>query len=325
MTPPLVSIIIPAYNAKQFIKDAINSALQQSYKNIEIILVDDGSTDGTEVYFDEFQKREVQCYSIKNGGASSARNFGLSKSKGEYIQFLDADDILHSNKIENQIKAMLNQEADISFTPWVHFSNNIDKGKKFRFDKINYAKSSTGKELMLSFGMDNWFMPVFSWLTHKKLIEKAGDWNVKISNNDDGEYFARVLLHAKKVICIDQVLAYYRVIPTNSLSKMNSIHKIDDAFESYQLITQLLRNHPERTLLSYPRRLYYTQYLMIRTNFPRQAKRAAKAFDSIKADVFLMNKKRYWLLIKIFGLYKGTLLYDFLIKVIIKIKNLEVK
>jgi glycosyltransferase involved in cell wall biosynthesis len=323
MNLPLVSIIIPTFNSKQFIKETVNSALHQTYKNIEVVLVDDGSTDGTEAYFDEFQKQAVRCFKIQNGGASNARNFGLSKSKGEYIQFLDADDILHHNKIEAQIKAMLYQNAGISFTPWINFSNNVNKGNRFRFDKINYTKTRSGKELMLSFGMDNWFMPVCCWIIHKNLIEKAGDWNINISNNDDGEYFSRVLFYAEKVICIDEILAYYRVMPTNSLSKMNSMHKIDDAFESYRLITALMATNSEPALLSYPKRLYYMQFLMIRTGFPEQAKRAAKVFDSINADFFLRSKQKYWFLIELFGLYKGTLLYDFLIKITAKIKALK--
>jgi glycosyltransferase involved in cell wall biosynthesis len=323
MNLPLVSIIIPSYNSKRFIKEAVNSAVQQTYKNIEVVLVDDGSTDGTEVYFEEFQKQAVHCFKIHNGGASNARNFGLSKSKGEYIQFLDADDILHQNKIENQMKAMLYQNADISFTPWINFSKNVTEGNKFRFDKINYVKTRSGKELMFSFGMDNWFIPVFSWITHKNLIEKAGGWNIEISNNDDGEYFSRLLFHAEKVICIDEILAYYRVMPTNSLSKMNSTHKIDDAFESYRLITALMATNSEPALLSYPKRLYYMQFLMIRTGFPEQAKRAAKVFDSINADCFLSKEYKYWLLIKLFGLYKGTLLYEFVIKITAKIKALK--
>lgn len=321
MNTPLVSIIIPAYNSKSFLKETINSALQQTYKNIEIILVDDGSTDGTETYFDGFQKQGVQCFKIDNRGASNARNFGLSKAKGVYIQFLDADDLLHQNKIENQIKEMLCKNADISFTPWINFSKNVNDGNKFRFDKIDYAKSRTGKELMISFGMLNWFIPTVAWLTHKSLIEQAGDWNIEISNNDDGEYFSRVLLHAKKVICIDEVLGYYRAVPADSLSKMNSIKKINDAFKSYRLITALMAKDSNTALLSYPKRLYYMQYLMIGNDFPEQAKRAAKAFDHINADSFLQRKKKYWLLIKLFGLNKGTLLYNFLISLLIKVKT----
>lgn len=321
MNTPLVSIIVPAYNSKIFLQETIQSALQQSYKNIEIILIDDGSTDGTEAYFDEFRNQGVQCFKIENGGASNARNVGISKSKGEYIQFLDADDLLHHNKIEKQINEMLFKKADISFTPWINFSSNVTEGNKFRFHKIDYAKTRTGKELMISFGMDNWFMPVFSWLTNKKLLEKAGDWNVEISNNDDGEYFSRVLYQAEKVICIDEILAYYRVNSSNSLSKMNSINSINSALKSYQIITSLLAKDTETALLSYPKRLYYTQYLMIRNDYPEQAKRTAKAFDDLNAECFLIRKPKYWMLIKLFGLYNGTLLYNYLIKAIYRIKS----
>src|SRR5579875_322194 len=100
---PLISIIIPLYNAEKYIIETIDSALQQSYKNIEIIIIDDGSTDSSFNVAETYKSDNIIVVKQENKGASAARNHGLKLAKGEYIQFLDADDILDVNKIEYQI------------------------------------------------------------------------------------------------------------------------------------------------------------------------------------------------------------------------------
>ena len=99
---PLISIIVPVYNKKEYIKSCIDSLLKQTYKNIEIILVNDGSTDGSNIICDEYSGycNIVQIYHKNNAGVSSARNFGIVKAKGEYICFIDADDIVANNYVE---------------------------------------------------------------------------------------------------------------------------------------------------------------------------------------------------------------------------------
>ncbi|PQJ73323.1 glycosyltransferase family 2 protein [Polaribacter butkevichii] len=321
MNNPLVSIIIPAYNSFVFLPETVASALNQSYTNIEVIVIDDGSTDNTQTLFDNFKRKGVQCYKIKNKGASNARNIGLSKAKGVYIQFLDADDILHKNKIEFQIKKMLLEKAELSYSTWAQFSTNTTKHGVFRFKDYNYSKTRTGKELMASFGMDNWFMPVFCWLVHRSLIEKAGAWNVNITNNDDGEYFSRILYHSKKVICIDEILGYYRVLPTDSLSSLNSLNKFESAFKSYQLITELLKKDKNTDLLSYSKRMYYYLYMWAEKEYPSLSKKAAKEFDKLKANSFLSKKKKYWICIEWFGLFYGTIIYKNSVKILVKIRK----
>src|SRR6516225_1986814 len=100
---PLVSILIPAYNAQEWIADTIRSAIEQTWPCKEIIVVDDGSTDGTTEVARRFVSKEVAVVSIKNQGAAAARNHALQLSQGDYIQWLDADDLLAPNKIERQL------------------------------------------------------------------------------------------------------------------------------------------------------------------------------------------------------------------------------
>jgi glycosyltransferase involved in cell wall biosynthesis len=311
MIHPLVSIIIPSYNSKAYVKEAVSSALNQSYEPIEIIVVDDGSVDDTRDLFPEFEAKGVRCFYIHNGGASRARNYGLEKATGDYIQFLDADDIIVPSKIEKQLTMMLKENADLSYAPWLYFKNSIDEASKtqFRFSHLDHSKIRTGKELMISYGMDNWFILTVSWLVKKELIEKAGFWNPAKCPNDDGEYFSRVLFWAKNVICSNEILAYYRKTSNDSLSKLNTETKIEASYKSFMQMESLLLTSQDNRLMSYPKRMYYMQYKLVKKNYPDLAKRAARNFDKIKASSFLSNRPYYWKLINLFGLYYGTKLY----------------
>jgi glycosyltransferase involved in cell wall biosynthesis len=314
MRQPLVSIIIPTYNSKTYIQEAVSSALNQTYKPIEIIVIDDGSTDGTSDLFSEFKNQGVRCFSIENGGASKARNFGLERAKGDYIQFLDADDIIADSKIQKQLELMLSQNSDISYTPWIDFKETTNDGlhTQFRFADLDHALKRSGKELMISYGMDNWFIPTLAWLVKKELIEKAGYWNPVKCPNDDGEYFSRVLFWAKQAVCYNEILAFYRLTPNDSLSKLNSSSKITASYKSFLQIEALLSTCNDASLLSYPKRLNYMQYKLTKKKYPKLAKRAAHKFDRIQAPSFLSKKRYYWTFINWFGLYHGTKLYKLL-------------
>lgn len=313
MSQPLVSIIIPTYNSKIYLKEAVASALNQSYAATEIIVVDDGSTDGTRDLFPEFEAQRVRCYFIANGGASHARNFGLGKANGAYIQFLDADDLLAPSKLEQQLELMENEQADLCYSPWLNFKNDINNAQRnFKYAHIDHSKIRTGKELLISFGMDNWTILTMSWLVKKELIEKAGYWNPAKCPNDDGEYFSRVLFWAEQVVCCNAVLAYYRKTSNDSLSKLNSEAKIEAAFKSLMQIETLLLTCNDPKLMSYPKRLYYMQNKLTRKRYPDLAKRATNRFDRIQAPSFLKKKVYYWKFINWFGLYYGTKLYNLL-------------
>src|SRR5689334_8143428 len=101
---PLVSIIIPTYNRSTLLLRAINSALGQTHRNIEVIVIDDGSTDDTQRVLKSLTDTRINCYLTRNQGASAARNYGLQRSKGEYITFLDSDDEYYPEKIERQLE-----------------------------------------------------------------------------------------------------------------------------------------------------------------------------------------------------------------------------
>jgi len=114
MSKPLVSIIIPTHNYAQYLPDAIDSALDQTYKNIEVIVVDDGSTDDTAAVVRRYKKR-LRYYYKTNGGVSSARNAGIAHAKGEYVAFLDADDILDTEYVRKTLDLLLRQPRQVGY------------------------------------------------------------------------------------------------------------------------------------------------------------------------------------------------------------------
>lgn len=116
MTQPLVSVIVPVYNCEKYVKECVNSIIEQSYPNIEVLLVDDGSSDSSYQICMDFQEKysRIKVLHKENGGASSARNMALSQAKGEYIAFVDSDDIIDKNYIRKLYDLMVSEGADIS-------------------------------------------------------------------------------------------------------------------------------------------------------------------------------------------------------------------
>lgn len=212
---PLVSIIIPLYNAEKFIQETIESALNQTYKNIELIIVDDGSTDSSFDIADKFSKDNIIVVKQKNKGASAARNHGLKLAKGDFIQYLDADDIININKIEYQLNILISYPSDYLIgCNWRYFTNNINdtfKTMPFTIDKTTCFEPS-------AWLMNRHYMIPHTWLIPKKLVDLTGGWDENLTLNDDGEYFYRLISKAAGVIMDNEVLALYRAGNPNSLS-----------------------------------------------------------------------------------------------------------
>lgn len=129
MESPLVSIIIPCYNGEEYVHEAIESALKQTYHNKEVIVVDDGSTDGSLSIIKSYRDK-IRWETGPNRGAPSARNRGLEIAKGDMIQFLDADDILHEKKLEEQVPVLFIEECDIVYSDWRLFYAGLGKEMK---------------------------------------------------------------------------------------------------------------------------------------------------------------------------------------------------
>lgn len=129
---PLISIIVPVYNVADFLAECIDSIMRQSYQNLEIIIVDDGSTDNSGKICDEYalQDNRINVIHRKNGGLSAARNTGLDSATGEYVSFIDSDDIVHHQYIETLYTNIHNSKSDISSVELQHFKTSDNSYNK---------------------------------------------------------------------------------------------------------------------------------------------------------------------------------------------------
>lgn len=224
LTPaPLVSIIIPLYNAEKYIEEAIISVKKQTWPNTEIIVIDDGSTDNSLVIATIFEAGNIKILHQDNKGASAARNKGLQEAKGDYIQFLDADDFISPNKIEEQLKILSITPDYLSAGPTIHFINGDDPYKNLPvLDWFKDGIDDTAGFLVKQYGGTligpgyGGMVALHSWLIPRSLIDKAGLWNEELSLDDDGEFMCRVVLAAKGIKYAPKAINYYRKHTNNS-------------------------------------------------------------------------------------------------------------
>lgn len=242
---PLVSIIIPVYNNEKHLSAAIQSVIAQSWSNKEIILVDDGSQDNSLELAKSFENEWIKVFHQENKGASAARNLALKYAKGDYIQFLDADDLLAPDKIENQINCLKGFPNSLAYSDTVTFKNDDDFIVSESYVLSEELKNTTDPYQFLLHLYGGYGVPamvtVHAWLTPSTVIKKAGDWNENLSMDDDGEFFCRVLLAADSVKFCADTLSYYRKYDDNSnLSAQRSITSFESEFLSIKLKTENL-------------------------------------------------------------------------------------
>jgi glycosyltransferase involved in cell wall biosynthesis len=237
---PLVSILIPAYNAEAWIADTLQSAIAQTWPRKEIIVVDDESRDRTVEVARRFASRELTVVSVKNQGAAAARNHALKLSQGDYIQWLDADDLLESNKIERQLAAPEAEDRRILLSSqWAPFYYRTQSA---RFVDTYLCQDLSPVEWLLGKMSKNLHMQTATWLTRRELAEAAGPWDTRLLSDDDGEYFCRVLLASAGTHFVSGTGVYYRVTGSNRLSSVRSDKKRDAMLVSMKLHIQYLRS-----------------------------------------------------------------------------------
>ena len=184
---PLVSVIIPNYNCAEFVDKAIESVLSQTYKNIEIIVVDDGSTDNSIEILSSYLS-EITLVSQSNSGVSSARNSGLVKASGEYVCFLDADDVWFSNKIEIQISHLLNNKKACVYTGIQLFEDNIGV---IKFIEPQY-KGKLWQRFMWNPGKSVVLLGCSSAILPTEIAKSVGGFDTRFSMSADWDFFRKV-------------------------------------------------------------------------------------------------------------------------------------
>lgn len=238
----LVSILIPAYNAERWISETIESALSQTWPKKEIIIVDDGSSDKTFSVANRYSSKILKVVTQKNCGASSARNMAFSLCQGDYIQWLDADDLLAPYKIETQLKYSGGDRNDRLYSSAF--------GKFYDYKRARYVPNSLWQDLepvewLLKKLAENLWISSATWLVSRELTELAGLWDESLSLDDDGEYFCRLVSMSHGVKFVEEAKSYYRVGNADSLSKRTSAKACQSLFRSTMLCINYLRSLEE--------------------------------------------------------------------------------
>ena len=244
---PLVSVIIPAYNAEKFIGETLNSALSQTYSNIEILVVDDGSQDRTSEVVKAFVQKDERVILLQqaNAGVAAARNLAIQKSRGEYIAPLDADDIWYPQKLEKQMQCFLGADESVGLV--YAWSASIDeegkifwRSKTVNLDQINYVEGYVFTALVYSNFISNASVP----LIRRACLERVGGYNCQLKAQnaqgcEDWDLSLRIAeLYQFRVV--PEFLIGYRQVIGSMGSNCGTMER------SYELVmAQVKQKHPE--------------------------------------------------------------------------------
>jgi len=242
---PLVSILIPAYNAERWIEHTLESAVGQTWPRTEIIVIDDGSRDQTAQVARRFASKNVKVVSTDNHGLPAAVNCAYRLCQGDYIQELDADDILAPDKIEKQLAALRQGDSKrlLLSGPWAYFY--------YRTSHVRFVRNSLWQDLspvewLLRKLSESCHMQNATWLVSRELAEAAGPWDTRLQYDQDGEYYARVLVASEGTRFVPEARIFYRASGSGRMSRIGNSHaKKDSLLRSMKLHMQYLRSLEE--------------------------------------------------------------------------------
>jgi glycosyltransferase involved in cell wall biosynthesis len=224
----LISVVIPTYNRAEVLLDAINSVLSQTYKNFEIIIVDDGSTDNTQEIIKKINDARIKYFYQENSGVSSARNKGIKTANGDYIAFLDSDDLWHPQKLEKQL-AIFTKDKNIGLVS----CNSLYQ--TFSGETVFVKKSfASNKKEVISYILsypDKVYTGTPTLMIKKDCFDKVGYFDEQMSFCEDWDIFFRIALFYE-IYFIDEILTYVRVQEDNS-TKTGKSEKFGENYKKF--------------------------------------------------------------------------------------------
>lgn len=245
MTNPLLSIIVPVYNVEKCLNKCIDSILAQTYKNFELILIDDGSTDKSGVICDVYSNLDKRIIVLhkENGGVSTARNIGLDIAKGDYITFADSDDFVHKEWLENYISVLNNE--DIVIQGFIGI-----EGKKETKSYIPTSNSITREQIIIELiTNDVYGYSVVKLFKNSIIKEHHIRFDINSNFREDEQFVSEFFLYVKNIV-ISEKWGYYYVLPSsdkkykgNPYYSLLYIFKCLDNIYHYDLPESIVRKH----------------------------------------------------------------------------------
>jgi len=249
---PLVSVIVPIHNAADTIVECVESLINQSYRNLEIILCDDRSTDNSySLIKQHFSDPRISWISADGVGACAARNTAFRYSSGDYIQYLDADDLIARNKLElqvHQISACRNPDQTISFSSLVQFQDGSppESGKRWHEKDVAFDKPL---QLLCKILSSDQFIGIHQWLLSRRLAQQTGPWDESLVADQDGEYFARILQQAHTVHSCPEAVVYYRKAVAGQISSRTGASHFQSRLAALETKISILRERVGQEML----------------------------------------------------------------------------
>lgn len=294
-----ISVIIPAYNAERTILKTIASVRQQTYRDLEIIVVNDGSRDRTLETLATVSDERLKVYSYENGGLPTARNRGIARATGDYISFIDADDLWTEDKLEKQLSALQqNPQAGVAYS-WVICMVQDEKDP----DKITFVSDNkvrhTGNiypDLLLS----NFIGNGSNILARRKAIELVGEFEPSLKSCEDWDYYLRLAAQWEFVLVPEAQVLYLKTAGTmTSKASMMEREGIRVIERAYAAVPPELKSLKNKTLARFK---WYCGGLYLNHSVSRKDLTAARTrfWQAISLDPSLLNQKNtYVLLVKL--------------------------
>ncbi len=230
ISTPLISVIVPVYNVEDYLKDCMESILCQSYTNLQIILVNDGSTDKSGILCDQYAERDsrVRVIHKRNGGLSDARNAGLDIAEGNYIIFTDSDDFLHRDCLKIQYENLVQADADIAICDYqIHYA-----GQTIVNSLTNQINIVEGQGITAQL-YENPGMLIVAWnKLYKRFLLEGIRYPVGRLHEDEA-VIHEILVRCRRIVLTDAKLYYYRQ-RENSIMGQDSDKSVQDAVYAYQ-------------------------------------------------------------------------------------------
>ena len=249
MSQPLVSILMPLYNAEQWVEETIRSCQSQTYTNWELIIVDDGSTDASVSIVEKIASADPRITLLRqpNSGACVARNRAFRHCKGDYVMYLDADDLISPDKIELQVEALSHADPKaVAICAWEEFYSQPSAKITSRSFYMSY---SSPVDLLTTMWSEGGWMAVTCYLIPRQLIIESGDWDEALLSNQDGEFMCRVMAHTSHIVWVPSALMHYRrghaSISTSNTRSFAKLRSRLDSFISYERTLLPIADSPQ--------------------------------------------------------------------------------
>jgi glycosyltransferase involved in cell wall biosynthesis len=316
MTNPLVSVVMSVYNGEKYIAAAISSVLQQTWTDLELIVVNDGSTDASAAILGTIDDPRLKVLHQENKGQDAALNKGYVHSTGSYIKFMDCDDLISPQTLEVQVKALLQSPEKIAYGEWYRFFGAEPTPADMEIKNF-YWKDSGPLDFLLQNG-DGPMLQCGIMLVPRPIIEKAGLWDERLILYNDTEFFARIILNAQGILFTPGAVLFYRSGVGSSLSNQNQRKYFESTYLAVELISQeYLKREDSPRVRQIICNLYFRRRYEMYPSFPdlaRKYRQRVKEFGPtnlfVGGSAFHNFSYNYlgWRITKLMHNFRGTLL-----------------